>query len=362
MTLRIFEGFDFMTAGLSATERARRYAAKGYYNWNNGIDVATGRFAFGKAMWQPLQLVGGGLYGSKVPIKAAVDDGYAGVAVYVGSGVTNQIGGILVFHDGLTDAPQITVLFYQNGIIQVWRGWPPSGAMLTQTAVAIYQENQWFYGEARCKVDSTSGIVEVRVNTKTVIRIPAANTKATANPTYDMIGVGYYNWSVAQWASYGFDDLYFCDTAGTENNSFLGNSRVMTQFVTGNSTPQDFLIGGSAPAATAWQSVLNTGLDSTKYIHSGTPGDESLFTIEAIINAPMVFGIRVSSAVWQDDATQRTYRNLYKSGATLTEGSDQLTNQTPTFYGDIVEINPATGVGYTGGELNALLIGGKEQA
>ena len=108
--------------------------------------------------------------------------------------------------------------------------------------------------------------------------------------------------------------------------------------------------------------MLNTGLDSTKYIHSGTPGDESLFTIEAIINAPMVFGIRVSSAVWQDDATQRTYRNLYKSGATLTEGSDQLTNQTPTFYGDIVEINPATGVGYTGGELNALLIGGKEQA
>jgi hypothetical protein len=362
MTLRIIEGFDFMPAGLSSTERARIYGAKGYFNWNNGMDVALGRFDFGKAMWIPNTLLSGGIYGSKIPIGTAETDGYAGLAVYVGTGVSNQIGGILVFHDGLTDSPQITVLFYQNGIIQVWRGLPSSGTMLAQTAVAIFQEDQYFYAEARCKVDPSSGAVEVRVNTKTVISIVSANTKATANSTYDMIGVGFYNWGVAQRAAYGFDDLYFCDTAGAENNNFLGNCRVMTQFVTGNSTPQNWAIGGSAPAATAWQSLLNTNLDDTKYIHDGTAGDKSLFTIESIINAPMVFGIQVSGAYRQDDATQRTVRNLIKSGATLTEGGDQLTNQTFTFYKDLLELNPATSVGYTGADLNALEIGEKVQA
>jgi hypothetical protein len=363
MTLRIIEGFDFMPSGLVATERARIYGAKGYFNWNNGMDVALGRFDFGKAMWIPQTFLsrGVGIYGSKVPIGSAVTDGYAGIAVYVGTGVSGQIGGILVFHDGLTDSPQITVLFYQNGIIQVWRGLPSSGTMLVQTPVATFQEDQFFYGEARCKVDPTGGVVEVRVNTKTVISIVSANTKATANPTYDMIGVGFYNWEATQWAAYGFDDLYFCDTAGTENNNFLGNCRVMTQFVTGNSTPQNFLIGGSAPAATAALSLLNTNLDDTKFIHSGTAGDKSLFTIETIINAPMVFGIQVSAALRQDDATQRTERNLIKSGTTLTEGGDHLTNQTFTFYKDLLELNPATGVGYTGAELNALLIGPKVQ-
>lgn len=361
MTLRVIEGFDFMPSGLSASERARIYGAKGYYNWNSGIDVATGRFAFGKAMWQPSGITSTGLYGSKIPIGSAVSDGYTGLAVFVGTGVSNQIGGIITFHDGLTDAPQVTVVFYLNGIVQVWRGLPASGTLLVQTPTASFQEDQWFYGEARCKVDPTAGQVEVRINTKTVISLVAANTQATVNGTYDLIGVGFYNWGVAQRAFYGFDDMYFCDTAGGANNNFLGNCRVMTQFVTGNSTPQNFAIGGSSPAATAWQSLLNTNLDDTKYIHDGTAGDSSLFTIEAIVNAPMVFGIAASAAARMDDATQRTERNVIKSGSTTATGADHLINQTYTFYKDIWETNPATGVGFTGAELNALLIGPKVQ-
>jgi hypothetical protein len=362
MTLRLIEGFDFMPTGLSTSERERLYSAKGYYPIGNGMDVGVGRFGFGKAMRTPYGVTGGGMVSNRIPIGGALNEGFAGVAVYVGAGSTNQTRSFVSFYDGLADSAQCSVVFAPNGIVQVTQG-GPTGTVLVSSATGSYQADQWLYPEFHPIIGTSSGGMEVRVNTKPVISLVSANTQAIgARATFDMINVGWESSGTIQFVDYGFDDLYLCDTAGSANNGFLGNCRVKTQFVTGNSTPQDFAIGGTSPAATAWQSLLNTALDNTKYIHSGTVGDESLFTIETIINAPMVFGIQVSGAYWQDDATQRIVRNLIKSGATLTEGVDQYTNQTPTFYKDLLEINPAAGVGYTGADLNALLIGGKVEA
>jgi hypothetical protein len=361
MTLRLIEGFDFMPSGLSTSERERIYSAKGYYPIGSGMDVAVGRFGFGKAMRTPYGVVGGGMVSNRIPVRATINEGFIGIATYVGAGTSYAVRPFFSFYDGLSDSPQCSVTFAPNGIIQVTNG-GPANTPLVSSDTGSYQTDQWFYTEAHPVIGTSGGAMEVRVNTKPVISLVSANTQAIgARATFDMVNVGWESSGTIQFADCGWDDMYLCDTAGSANKGFLGNCRVKTQFVTGNSTPQNFAIGGTAPAATAWQSLLNTNLDNTKFIHSGTAGDESLFTIESIINSPMVFGIGVSGAYWQDDATQRTVRNLIKSGATLTEGGDQLTNQTGTFYRDILELNPATGVSYTGAELNALLIGSKVQ-
>jgi hypothetical protein len=52
--------------------------------------------------------------------------------------------------------------------------------------------------------------------------------------------------------------VYFNDAAGSMNNTFLGNVRVKSQFTASAGDSTQFTIGGSAPAATNWQSVLNT--------------------------------------------------------------------------------------------------------
>jgi hypothetical protein len=350
-----------MPSGLSTSERERIYSAKGYYPIGSGMDVAVGRFGFGKAMRTPYGVVGGGMVSNRIPVRGSLNEGFTGIATYVGAGTSYAVRPFFSFYDGLSDSPQCSVTFAPNGIIQVTNG-GPTGTPLVSSDTGSYQTDQWFYTEAHPVIGAT-GAMEVRVNTKPVISLPSANTQAIgARATFDMINVGWESSGTIQFADSGWDDMYLCDTAGSRNNGFLGNCRVKTQFVTGNSTPQDFAIGGTSPPAAAWQALLNTNLTDLEYIHDGTVGHESLFTIESIVNAPMVFGIGVSGAYRQDDATQRTVRNLIKSGATLTEGGDQLINQTFTFYRDIFEINAATGVGFTGAELNALGIGPKVQA
>jgi len=363
--LRAVRGWDWIPQGLSGSENARLLAADRFYssasNGYFGNFNSVGRFGFGGCLNWALapgnldanQIVG--LTGSSRATNTM------GCAVFVDQ--ANNAYDWVTFFDAVTGAPQLSFYFAEYGVIKVYRGYPYSGTLLVASQPGSFQEDEWFYFEAKATIDATAGAVECRVNTATVISLVAANTMATLNAFADSYGFG-----VARGPTFGnaafvkFDDFYFNDDTGSYNNGFLGNCRVMTQKVAGNSTPQDFTIGGSSPAATAWQSLLNANLDDTKYLFDNTAGHKSLFTIEAIINAPMVFGIQISGAYRQDDATQRTARNVIKSGSTTAEGGDQLTNQTYTMYKDIWEINPATSVGFTGAELNALLIGPKEQA
>lgn len=361
--LQRIEGFDFLPVGLSGSERERISTAKGYYCDSQGLVPTTGRFGFGNSIYPNGAFLNGSVIGDRIPIGAAISEGFIGVAVKVPSGGATGQNYVALF-DGVNNTSQIIYSFLNNGVIAAYRASGSfygnnSKVLIGLSDIAAYQEDQWFYFEMRGKTAASGGIAEARVNTKTVLSFPAVNTDNTGRGLFDMIALGAW----ANISNFGnakdiqYDDLYVCDTTGSENNSYLGNCRVMTQLVAGNSTPQDFAIGGTAPAATAWQSLLNTNLDDTKYIHDGTVGDESLFTIQAIVNAPTVFGIQVSSGLRQDDATQRIAHNVIKSGATAAEGADQYTNQTYTYYRDIFETNPDTGVGFSGSELNSLLQG-----
>lgn len=366
--LRRIEGFDFVPGSLSDSERERIFSAKGYYTDHYGLYNGTGRFSSGNCLTYNSIDLGNKVVGLRIPTGVAVATGFQGIAVKVPStgGVRHDY---LSLFDGVNNTSQILFKFQDNGIIGLYRGsgsggYGESGATLIgRTDIAAYQEDQWFYLEWGATIAAgTGGSCEARVNTKTVLDFPAINTDHTGRGLYDMVAMGnWYGGSAGgvPALNLAYDDFYMCDDTGSENNTFLGNCRVMTQQVAGNSTPQDFAIGGSAPAATAWQSLLNTNLDDTKYIYDGTAGHESLFTVQAIVNSPAVFGIQVSGAYRMDDATQRVVHNVIKSGATASEGADQYINQTYTYYRDIWETNPDTGVGFTGSELNSLLTGAK---
>jgi hypothetical protein len=125
----------------------------------------------------------------------------------------------------------------------------------------------------------------------------------------------------------------------------------------------NFSIGGSSPAATHWQSVLNQNLDDTKYEYSSNVGDIDLFTPDPNLNSPLVHALQVRTALRQDDATQRVARHLLRiSGLNYVGTVDHYTNQTYTFYRTRWELNPNTGVSFTGAEVNGLQPGVKVQA
>jgi len=78
-----------------------------------------------------------------------------------------------------------------------------------------------------------------------------------------------------------------------------------------------------------------------------------------ILNTPLVHGIEISGAYRQDDATQRFIKNSIQSSGVNAEGVSRAINQSYTFYADIFETDPNTGVSFTGTAANALKIGPK---
>lgn len=366
MTSRVVEGWDYLPNG---AQLALLQAGGWYYRpdfWGIGIPsvISPGRFDFGKAMSFTGMLNNGTDVGRTLvkPIGSDETEGVMGAAVFIGGGHFGYF--YLSFFDAVSGVCQLCVSFESYGIVRVYRGEPTVGGVQIGIAYAgTYYYNEWMYVEVKATIDNTAGAVEVRINTIPIITLASVDTQYTANAYYDSIAIGCPRGNAtARMESWSYDDVYLNDTAGSLNNDFLGNVRVHTQFVTANGTPLNFTIGGSSPAATNWQSVLNTALNDTKYVHSATPGDRDFYTVEAIVNAPAVHVVQIRSAMRQDDATQMIGRNSVKSGATIGDGGDHYTNQTYTFYFDRFEVNPDTGVGWLGTEVNAMLIGPKEQA
>jgi hypothetical protein len=367
MSNLITDGFDWMPDGLNYVERTRLLTANEMYGYTGGGESAVpvpvaGRFGFGKA----LRLVGssgGGVYQFyAMPLNSDEDELYMGLACYFDDLNSITASAFIGFFDAVGNHFQVMISLERYGVINVWRGpTNPDNPYGTRTLIGhsrmgSFENNQWFYLEAYCKVHPTAGEVEVRVNTVTKVSIINQNTQGSSF-------VGTCDSCMIGWASSGapghwdttFDDLYINNTAGSTCNGWLGNQRVKTQLAIADSSPQDFTIGGTSPASTHWQSVLNQNLDDTKYVFSSTLNDEDFYVFDPNLNSPLVNVLQVRSALRQDDSTQRGAKHEIKIGATkYTNTVQHYTNQTYTFYKSRWETNPSTGVGFTGSEVNGL--------
>jgi hypothetical protein len=371
MTTRVVEGFDWFPSGASTTLRNFLWAANGWYkrgNFQSGFgpsdaDVTTGRFGFGKALlFNSGNAFGNNSLGYVIPVNASQASGYFGGALHIYAMGNSPGLPLFGFYDGVNDVFQVSICFDPNGVISVWRGNRASNNRLATSIAGVWQEGEDFHFEVYGVIAASGGSIEVRINTVPVIQLVGANTKGSSlSGNYDSHYIGGFVNNNS--ANYWIDDFFANDTTGAQNNTWLGNVRVKTQFITANGAIDNFTIGGSSPAATQWQSVNNQNLDDTKYVYSPNIGDIDLFTPDPNLNSPLVHAVQVRAALRQDDATQRVARHLLRIGATNYLGTvDHYTNQTYTFYRTRWELNPATGVAFTGSDVNGLQAGVKVQA
>lgn len=359
MSNLIVDGFDWMPSGQSSATRDRLWAANEFFQVSGSLtaDVTTGRFGFGQAFLFSAN-VGGNNRGYVVPIGATPSTLFVGGAMFIYPDQENICTAAIGFYDAVNDAAQCFIRFAANGVVKAYKG---DNSTLIQTSAAnAFQENEWFHFEIKAVIDNTSGSLEVRINTVPVLQITSADTQNTANAYADSICIGYTNSSANNHVHYALDDLFINDTTGTENNDWLGNVRVKTQFMIANGFTNQFTIGGTSPASTHWQSVLNQQLDDTTYEYDSTIGDIDLFTPDPNLNSPLVHSLQVRMGLRQDDATQRMAHAMLRISGTNYEGAvDQFTNQTYTFYKERWQLNPNTGVSFTGADVNALQAGVK---
>ena len=363
----IVDGFDWFPSGQSSSTRTRLWSANGWFEANSGVnqtsgpaDITTGRFSFGNALNLPSTSSVGANYQRYVaPIGKLVSEGYIGAAVQYPSSNSASGRGHFAFYDGVNDIAQMVLSLRSNGIIDLWRGSPISGTLLQSSVTGVFQEDEWFHLEIHGVIDNSSGVCEVRVNTVPVLSVTGFDSQNGSLSTFDSVAIAA-SCSTNTNALIYVDDFFVNDTTGAHNNTWLGNVRVKTQFMTANGATNQFTIGGSAPAATNWQSVLNQLLDDTEYVYDSNAGDIDLYVPDPNLNSPLVHALQVRMGLRQDDATQRAAQALLRIGSTLyPSGVDAYTNQTYTFYKQLWELNPATGVSFTGSDVNGLQAGVK---
>ena len=371
MASQVLDGFEWLPTAVGASIPSATWGQSGMYDSvGNGqlFSVATGRFGYGKSIRvNNDQINGTRTFAIRVFQDGVIfQEGYMGMAMKRDSDSHDDGTMFLMFFDAVTNIPQFCVGFGRNGVCRAWRGVLPQDFdtttnLIGSSVAGSFQDDAWFYAEVYGKIANVGGEIEVRINTETVLSVVGADTQTSSVNGIDSVGFGFAG-GVAVHTEGNFDDWYFNDPSGSVNNGFLGNVRVKSQFIIGDGSILDFTIGGSAPAATHWQSVQNFTMTEAQYVYSGTIGNEDLYQVNPIINAPLVHAVQVRSGLRQDDATQVVARHLVYEGGVAYEGSiDHYTNQTPTHYLTRWDLNPSSGLGWTGSEVNAIEVGIKVQ-
>ena len=352
MTLLIVDGYDyFPSSGISTVG-----AAMGWYDAARVNASSTTAFGYGKSLaWSATG-------NSNVRYRQARDR-YTSDNVYVighRAYMPTNAGGLYigVYDSFSTSQLQWYLDFTSDGSIWLYTG---GGTLQAKTKSGVFIPQKWFYLEIKFQ-PGTSSFFELRVNTVPVLSMTTAvlsrgSLIAPATlPGFDVFYEYVQNIS-SNSASVLWDDFYFLDDQGSVNNDYLGNVRVKYQAIIGEDSTE-WSIGGSSPAATNWQSVLNTALDDTQYVYDSVVGHQDWYNPDPNLNTPFVYGFELTGAYRMDDATQRVVRTNYKTSlGSVGNGGDKYINQSYTFYPDIHEINPDTGVQFTGAEVNSLLIG-----
>lgn len=370
MANKYIDGFEWIATAVGSAI-SDTLAAKGgwYITLGSGLDlyVDQGRFGYGKAFGVNTTINTNWLtsYVKTIPDQSQLAEGYTGFAIKrPKNGHPNGWHGF-AFFDAVLNTCQLAVTFGHNGVVHVYRGLPPYNFDDLTNCIGIsksgcFDEDVWFYAEAHCVIDNSVGTIEIRINTVPVIQVVSVDTQATSHAWFDAIALICGGISLSFNTKGLWDDHYLNDSSGVTNNSWLGNVRTKTQFMVANGATDNFLIGGSSPAATNWQSVLNQNVDDTKFVYSSNPGDIDLYTPDPIINAPLVHVVQLRSAFRQDDATQRQAKHLLRIAATNYENSTIFyTSEIFAHYFSRWELNPNTGVAFTGADVNGFQVGAK---
>ncbi len=284
----------------------------------------------------------------------------AGVGFAVTAGAPATIS-IFSFQDGATT--QAFVGVDGSGHAVAYRGIVGS-AVLLGTSVAAISFGTYHYFEAKIKISSTVGTVDIHIDGIPFLSLSGVNTQISAFSQVGSVTLGTLGGGnqTIYW-----DDYYLCDANGSFNNTFLGPTSVLALLPTGNGSTDQWTIGGSAPAGTNWQSVNeNPPDDGVTFVDDGTVGHIDRYTFPSIASAYPTLTIGSISAVVVnlraeiDIPGARAIRAAVKSSAALgTSPSDLSLTTSWADYQGILETDPNTSSAWAQAAVDAAEFGQK---
>lgn len=365
MALKVWDGFDHYKDRNDFLSRG----SPNFLQWtepgNVQIDTiafVTGRNGFGKAAQMSKNGSNNGLvFGNwRAVFTDHNAEAWVGFAHEINQGSMNW-----VFLDTITGLAQVSL--YQNHLgynFVAYRGNQPGIDSPAGTLLGVTSNNVWANGvynfiEFGVKIDPTVGYIKVKVNGVLVLNLTGINTQNTANASWDSLVFMNLEGGGGIGATWLVDDLYYTDNVtgpGTHPcNTFLGDSKTVTLFATGNSSVQ-----WTPFANTNYQEINETAMDSdTSYNSDITPGHEDLFTFQPLTGTiAVIYGVQLTGAYRKDDAGDRQIKQALKSGATEVYGPIyHVPDVSYAYFTDPFILNPNTSLNWTSTNVNALLAG-----
>lgn len=351
MSLIFAEGFE--NYGTSGRPPFYKYSAN-----TNAIHntLTTGRFhGYGWRMGSTFMSAFDELYTNHI-VPVGNDTFYMGLAIRKRSttGMTSGYSRFFMsFLDNLNgaqaslafNASNENIIEAYSGVTNTLRG---SGTFITDT--------NWHYMEFGCRVHTSTGWIEVRLDGATVIRFDG-NTRFTAQNDITKIRIrspfNYSNWTI------DIDDWYVNDATGSVNNGFLGEISIESLMPTADGFHGDMT---PSTAGTSFNLVNEEPPNGTNFITANGVGQRETFVTENLSYLTGVNGVWVECIARNDGIAPNEVRSVTRiSGTTYTPSvTGPILPINPSNYfsfGQAFNVNPATSAAWTAAEVNAAEFG-----
>jgi hypothetical protein len=270
---------------------------------------------------------------------------------------TSVLPAIIQFRNA-SNAAQVTIEVTTTGAIQARRGFSSTGTILG-TSNPVITANAWNHIEVKVLVSDTVGTVHVQVNGIEVLALTGQDTLNSGSAEISQIFHGSTRIDSAVTGSasnsatgltiYRKDAVYW-DTSGTQNNDFMGTVSVLRLVVDADSsfnwTP--------STGTTGYDLLDEAGPDDADYISAdSTPPAASVFTFGNLpVDVTSVRGLISLVRAKKTDGGDGNLQVSLTSNAADDLGSDRPITTADTYYWDVSELSPDTGVAWTPSEVD----------
>jgi hypothetical protein len=242
-----------------------------------------------------------------------------------------------------------------TGQLRLKRG-TEGGTQLGESTIPVITSNAWHHIEFKALVSNTVGTFKCYVNGNEVsgLTLTGLDNCSSAKENVAQIGMVNRLTSGSNWQTYYVKDFIVWDTLGTANNDFMGPVSVLRLFVDGdgsfNWTP--------STGSTGYTLIDETGPNDADYITAAHPPPAaSTFSFSNL--PPDVTSVRGLISLVRAKKTDGGDGNLQvslRSGAFDDLGANRPITTAHTYWWDVSELSPATGVAWTPAEVDAALI------
>lgn len=243
------------------------------------------------------------------------------------------------FQDG-SNNPVCSIVVGTTGGYKVYRDAYNSNEVAS-TSVPAITANSWQHVEMKVVFDSVNGEVEIRVDGVVVLTATTINT-GTAGSTAQFV---IRSLSGGSNHELYIRDLVAWDTLGSLNNDFLGTVSVL-----GRVPIADVSFNWAAASGTTGYNMLDstTPDDTVEYVSaSDAPPAASVFSLTALpADISSVRGMVVQVRAKKVDGGDGTLQNGLVSNGDIGNGVDRPLTTAFTYYSDVIETDPDTGVGW----------------